>query len=148
MALSQYHRLIICHRSVVSSAEFHSRLQAILAGSDILPPHTGALVKKTILYFDQHVQSHISRLKLAEAVNVNEDYLSRIFHREMGLSLWDYLNRLRVYMAAEKLIQTDETIQEIAFRAGFQDHAYFNRVFRKIYGIPPGELRKQQKKPE
>jgi len=147
-ALSQYYRLIICHRQVASSPEFRSRLKAVLAGDEILPPHTGALVKKTILYFDQHVQSPISRWKLAEAVNVNEDYLTRIFHREMGLSLWDYLNRLRVYMAVKFLLQTDESIQEIASRSGFQDHAYFCRVFKKIYGIPPGQLRKLQEKSE
>ena len=146
--LSQFSRLIICHRSAASSPEFHSRLQAIVGGDEILAPHTGALVKKTLLYFDQHVQSHISRWKLAEAVNVNEDYLTRIFHRETGLSLWDYLNRLRIFGAADLLLQTDESIQKIAFRSGFQDHAYFCRVFRKIYGIPPGQLRKQQKMSE
>jgi DNA-binding LacI/PurR family transcriptional regulator/AraC-like DNA-binding protein len=148
MTLSQYYRLIICHRPIASSPEFRSRLQAILAGAEILPPHTGALVKKTILYFDQHVQSPISRWKLAETVNVNEDYLTRIFHREMGLSLWDYLNRLRVYMAVKFLLQTNESIQEIASHSGFQDQAYFCRVFKKVYGIPPGQLRKQQEKSE
>jgi AraC-like DNA-binding protein len=142
-ALSQYSRLIICHRSVASSPEFRSRLQALLGGDDILPPHTGALVKKTILYLDEHAKSHISRWKMAEAANVNEDYLTRIFHRETGLSLWDYLNRLRVYMAEELLLQTNKSIQEIAHHSGFQDHAYFCRVFKKIYGIPPGQLRKQ-----
>ena len=73
MALSQYSRLIICHRSVAASAEFNSRLRALLAGDEILPPHTGALVKKTILYFDVHTESNITRWKLADAVNVNED---------------------------------------------------------------------------
>ena len=66
----------------------------------------------------------------------------------MGLPLWDYLNRLRVHAAVELLLQTDESIQEIASRSGFQDHAYFSRVFRKIYGVPPGQLRKKQKKSE
>ena len=148
MLLSQYSRIIICHRFVASSPEFCSRLRSILEGDEILPPHTGVLVKKTILYFDQHAESHISRWKLADAVNVSEDYLTRIFHREMGLSLWDYLNRLRVYMAVDMLLQTNESIQEIAYRSGFQDHAYFCRVFRKIYGVPPGQLRKQQEKSE
>ena len=147
-ALNQHSRLILCHSSVASSVEFCSRLQALLGGDEILPPHTGALVKKTLLYFDENAGSHISRWKLADAVNVSEDYLSRIFHREMGLSLWDYLNRLRVYMAVEMLLRTDESIQEIASRSGFQDHAYFCRVFKKIYGVPPGQLRKQQEKAE
>jgi AraC-like DNA-binding protein len=60
----------------------------------------------------------------------------------MGLSPWDYLNRFRVFFAAGLLLKTDETIQEIAFRSGFQDHAYFCRVFKKIYGLSPGQYRK------
>ena len=148
MALSQYSRLILCHRSVASSPEFCSRLQAILGGDEILPPHTGILVKKAILYLDEHAESHVSRWKLAEAINVSEDYLTRIFHREMGLSLWDYLIRLRVFNAADLILQTNESIQEVAYRSGFQEHAYFCRVFKKIYGVPPGQLRKQQEMSE
>jgi AraC-like DNA-binding protein len=143
-ALNQYSRLLICHRAVSSSPEFLGKVKAIINGDEILPPHTGILVKKAIRYFDKHSESHISRRKLAEAVNVSEDYLTRIFHREMGLSLWDYLNRLRVFMAADLLRQTDRTIQDVALCTGFQDRAYFCRVFKKIYGQSPGQLRKKE----
>jgi DNA-binding LacI/PurR family transcriptional regulator/AraC-like DNA-binding protein len=142
MNLSQFSRLVICHRAAASSPEFGERLKALAAGDEILPPHTGALVKKALFYFDSHIESHISRWKLAEAVNLSEDYLTRIFHREMGLSPWDYLNRLRVFFAAGLLLKTDETIQEVAFRSGFQEEAYFCRVFKKIYGLSPGQYRK------
>jgi transcriptional regulator GlxA family with amidase domain len=117
-------------------------MQALIVGDEILPPHTGILVKKALLYFGQHAGSPISRWKMADSVNVSEDYLSRIFHKEMGLSLWDYLNRYRIFLAAELLRQTDYTIQDIALKTGFQDQAYFSRVFKKIYGLPPGHLRK------
>ena len=142
-ALSQYSRLMICHHAVIASAEFQARIQALIKGDDILPPHTGVLVKKAVLYFGQYAETRISRWKLASSVNVSEDYLTRIFHREMGLSLWDYLNRYRIFLAAELLRQTDDTIQDIAYKTGFQDQTYFCRVFKKIYGLPPGQLRKQ-----
>ncbi|MDR2094727.1 MAG: helix-turn-helix domain-containing protein [Treponema sp.] len=142
LALSKYSRLIICHRSAAESPEFAKRVKAIVSGDEMLPPHTGALVKKALLYFNQYAHSHISRWKLAEAVNVSEDYLTRIFRREMGISLWDYLNRCRIHIAAGLLQRTDESIAEIALKSGFQDQAYFCRVFKKIYGIPPGHLRK------
>jgi DNA-binding LacI/PurR family transcriptional regulator/AraC-like DNA-binding protein len=141
-ALSQYSRLIICHQAAASSPEFRRRLRALAGGDRILPPHTGVLVKKAILYLGRHAESHISRWKLADAVNVSEDYLTRIFHREMGLSLWDYLNRCRMFLASELLRQTDAPIQDIAFRTGFQDQTYFCRVFKKIHGVSPGQLRK------
>jgi DNA-binding LacI/PurR family transcriptional regulator/AraC-like DNA-binding protein len=140
--LSQYSRLIICHWAAAESAEFRERLQALAAGDEILPPHTGVLVKKAILYFGQHLESRVSRWKLADTINVSEDYLTRIFRREMGLSLWDYLNRCRIFLAAELLRGTDDPIQDIALRTGFNDQTYFCRVFKKITGVPPGQLRK------
>ncbi|MDR1900997.1 MAG: helix-turn-helix domain-containing protein [Treponema sp.] len=144
LTLSKYSRLIICHRSAADSPEFAERVKAIVSGNEMLPPHTGALVKKAQLYFNQYAHSHISRWKLAEAVNVSEDYLTRIFRREMGISLWDYLNRCRIHIAIGLLRRTDETIQEIAIKSGFQDQAYFCRVFKKICGIPPSRLRKKK----
>ncbi|MDR3170273.1 MAG: helix-turn-helix domain-containing protein [Treponema sp.] len=141
--ICRYSRLLLCHRAVASSPEFTGRIKALLGGEEMLPPHTGALVKKALLYFNLHAESHISRWKLAEAVHVSEDYLTRIFHLEMGLSLWDYLNRYRIFLAADLLRQTDDSIQEIALRSGFQNQAYFCRVFKKIYGLPPSQVRKK-----
>ncbi len=143
MNLSQFSRIILCNRSIAASREFAVRVKAIIAGDEILPPHTGLLVKKAILYLNQHAESHISRWKLADSVNVSEDYLTRIFHREMGFPLWEYLNRYRVCLAMDLLVHTNDTIYEIAMRTGFQDQAYFCRVFKKICGIPPGHLRKK-----
>jgi len=142
LALSRYPRLIICHRAMLSSPDFQRRVREITEGGEILPQHTGLLVKKAILYFDQNAGSYISRWKLADSVNVSEDYLSRIFHREMGLPLWDYLNRLRIFISTELLLQSDESIQAIALRTGFQDQSYFCRIFKKIHGVPPGQFRR------
>ena len=106
-----------------------------------MPPHTGALVKKAILYLNKNVSQQIVRWKLADTVHVSEDYLTRIFHKEIGLSLWEYLNRYRIYLAIKMLLETNDTIYEVAEKSGFQDQAYFCRVFKKIYGIPPGKIR-------
>ena len=142
LALSRYPRLIICHRAVISSPDFRKRVWDLAEGGEVLPQHTGVLVKKAILYFDQNAGSYISRWKLADTVNVSEDYLSRIFHREMGLPLWDYLNRLRIFLAADLLLRTDDSIQAIALQTGFQDQSYFCRIFKKMYGVPPGQFRR------
>ena len=83
----------------------------------------------------------VSRWQLAEYVNISEDYLTRIFKKDMGLSPWDYLNRYRVQLATEMLTQTGSTINEVASATGFQDQAYFCRVFKKIKGVSPGQVR-------
>jgi len=140
-ALCALPRIVLCNRGVAGSPEFASRVRALAGGDEILPPHTGALVKKAILYLNLHAPAQIARWKLADTVHVSDDYLTRIFHKEMGLSIWEYLNRYRISLACELLLHTNDSIYEIALRTGFQDQAYFCRVFKKIHGIPPGKLR-------
>ena len=142
--LSLLPNLLMVHSSVVASSEFLSRLIALGGGEDLLPPLTSALVKRALVYIGEHATKQFSRWQLAEAVNVSEDYLTRIFRREIGLSPWDYLNRHRIYLATSLLRQTTLTINEIASRTGFQDQAYFCRVFKKIKGFPPGKERTRE----
>lgn len=139
--ISELPRIMICNRGVIDSQQFNQRINSLLSGDDLLPPHTGSLVKKAILYFNLNASSQIVRWKLADFVNVSEDYLTRIFHKEMGLSLWEYLNRHRIHLATELLLHTNNTIYEVAEKTGFQDQAYFCRVFKKIHGVPPGKIR-------
>jgi DNA-binding LacI/PurR family transcriptional regulator/AraC-like DNA-binding protein/signal transduction histidine kinase len=142
--LCSHPRIILCNRGAAESEQFNDRIHEILNGDEILPPHTGALVKKAILYLNRNASQQIVRWKLADTVHVSEDYLTRIFHKEIGLSLWEYLNRYRIYLATKMLLETNDTIYEIAENSGFQDQAYFCRVFKKIYGVPPGKIRTKQ----
>ncbi len=142
--LCSHPRIILCNSGAAESEQFDKRIHEILAGDEILPPHTGALVKKAILYLNKNASQQIVRWKLADNVHVSEDYLTRIFHKEIGLSLWEYLNRYRIYLATKMLLETNDTIYEIAEKSGFQDQAYFCRVFKKIYGVPPGRIRTKQ----
>ena len=139
--LSRIPHVLLCNRGIAGTPEFAARVGALLAGKELLPPHTGALVKKAILYFNLHAATPIARWRLAQAVNLSEDYLTRIFHRETGFSPWEYLARYRILLAAERLLNTDETMNEVAQQTGFQDQAYFCRVFKKIHGVPPGKYR-------
>lgn len=139
--LSLFPQLLLVHSSVADSSEFLSRLIALRGGEDLLPPLTSALVKRAVVFIGEQATVQFSRWQLAEAVNVSEDYLTRIFRKEIGLSPWDYLNRHRVYLATALLRQTTLTINEVASQTGFQDQAYFCRVFKKLKGFPPGKVR-------
>ena len=100
-------------------------------------------MKRAIVYLNRHLPHQISRWQVAESVNISEDYLTRIFRREMGVSPWDYLTRCRVGVASDLLLRTGVPLGEIAVAAGFQDQAYFCRVFRRITGISPGQFRQR-----
>ncbi|MBC8452349.1 MAG: substrate-binding domain-containing protein, partial [Spirochaetes bacterium] len=112
--------VVLAHAHLTESPKFVLRLREIAGGGEILPPHTGALVKKAVWYLEQHASGQIARWKIAESVNVSEDYLTRIFHKELGMSLWEYLNRFRILMASGLLIRTNNSLAEIALKTGFQ----------------------------
>jgi|GEM_PF-4795886 len=138
-------RFIMVHSSVATSRAFLVRLASVCAGEGGgISTMTAALVKGAIVYIDEHAETQFSRWELAEAVNASEDYLGRIFRKEMGLSLWDYLHMYRVALATEMLKQTPLTITEIATRTGFKDLAYFSRVFKSVMGYPPSQVRSQK----
>lgn len=89
------------------------------------------MVKHTIASIHQNYASVLSRQRIADAVGVNKDYLDRIFQREMQLSPWNYLTRYRMKCAKELLDTTSSGMTMIATQVGFEEVAYFSRVFKK-----------------
>jgi signal transduction histidine kinase/AraC-like DNA-binding protein len=128
-------------KGILSEEETIAALNRALFGTDALPPQTSALVKRAVAYLHQNYTHPLSRWEIAEAIGVSEDYLTRVFSRELGLSPWDYLNRYRVNRAKELLSRTDVNIRSVAHQVGFRDQAYFSRVFHKLTGISPNEFR-------
>ncbi len=128
-------------KGIWSEAETVAALHRALFGTDTLPAHTSGLVKQAIAYLHQNYTRPVSRWEVAEAVGVSEDYLSRVFHRELNISPWDYLNRYRVLQSKHLLLHTTDSVGGIARQVGFKDQAYFSRVFHKVTGMSPQVFR-------
>ena len=128
-------------KGIWSEAETITALNRAIFGTDTLPAHTSGLVKQAIAFFHQNYARPVSRWEIAEAVGVSEDYISRVFNRELNISPWDYLNRYRVLQSKNLLLQTTDTIGVIARQVGFKDQAYFSRVFHKVTGMSPQAFR-------
>ena len=139
--IERHARVTLHSKGVLSEEETSAALNRALFGAEALPPHTSALVKRALAYLHQNYARPLARWEIAEAVGVSEDYLSRVFSRELGLSPWDYLNRYRMQRAKELLRRTNDSIRSIAHQVGFKDQAYFSRVFRKQTGSSPNEFR-------
>ncbi len=69
--------------------------------------------------------------------------LSRLFRRHYGLSFQAYLQKLRLEKAAELLRATRLPVARIARRVGYQDAARFGQHFKRMFGMTPGEWRRQ-----
>lgn len=139
--IESHTRVTLQSKGIWSNEETVAAMNRAIFGEDTLPAHTSALAKQAIAYLHQNYTRPVSRWEIAEAVGVSEDYLSRVFNRELNISPWDYLNRYRVLQSKQLLLNTGESIGSIARQVGFKDQAYFSRVFHKVTGISPQGFR-------
>lgn len=135
--LERHARVVLQSKGIWNEGEAISVLNRTLFGAETLPPRTSALVKRAIAYLHQNYARPLSRWEIAEAIGVSEDYLTRVFNRELEISPWEYLNRYRILQAQSLLRLTSESIGSIARAVGFKDQAYFSRVFSKLSGRSP-----------
>ncbi len=141
--LEQHAAVTLHGKDILTEDEVVAALHRSLFGEDTLPPETSALVKRTVAYLHQNFARPLARWEIAHGIGASEDYLSRLFNRELGLSPWDYLNRYRISRAKELLWLTPDSISQVGRRVGFADPAYFSRVFRRITGMSPRDYRNQ-----
>ena len=97
-------------------------------------------------YIDSHIQEKITVKDLANLVHVNEQHLMRIFKKENGQSILEYINERRIVIASNLLKDTDYTINFIADCIGCENYSYFTKIFKKYTGFTPREYRMQFKK--
>ena len=77
----------------------------------------------------------------AEQLGVSPNYLGKVFCESMNMTFSEYLRRVRLIFALNRIINTDDTLQRIALESGFSSPSVFTREFRKYYGKSPTELR-------
>ncbi|MBE6732464.1 MAG: AraC family transcriptional regulator [Ruminococcaceae bacterium] len=104
-------------------------------------PNLKPLVHLAVTHIKDHLSDNISVKETAAALNVNANYLSTIFQKEMGISFIDFVNKERITQAAKLLKCSTLQIQQIAFTVGFNNTSYFAKQFQKHYGKSPREYR-------
>ena len=94
-------------------------------------------------YIHQNLGQHISMPLLAAQAELSPNRLSARFHAEVGLPPMRYLQRERMHTAAELLVYTDLSVQQICASVGVPDSAYFARCFKQEYGVSPSLFRRR-----
>ena len=102
------------------------------------------LIRNCIELINLHIEKPLSLRWIAEQVNYSEYYLSKLFKKETGGSIVDYIKKKKIDYAKILLLDTNRSIQDIAEDLSFSTPSRFTETFRKITGIPPKEYRKRQ----
>lgn len=103
-------------------------------------PDTVHLIKQVDEYVEVNFCNRISLDDIAEAVHVNRSYLSRVYKQKTGCNLFDTINMKRIQLAKKYIQESKKKMYEIAVQVGFEDTAYFSKVFKKFEGISPKEF--------
>lgn len=103
-----------------------------------------ACIKKSIEYIEHNLDKKIELKELADRVFLSKYHFHRIFHAAVGEPVAEYIRKRRLMGAANELLNTNEKIVDIAFKYQFNSQEVFTKAFKKLYGIPPREFRRNR----
>src|SRR5262249_33352621 len=98
-------------------------------------------LRRACEYVHAHFDEQLTLAQVAHAAGVHPVYLGHVFRQEFGETLGEYLNRVRVRAAAERLANSTLPLSAIALDFGFYDQSHFTRIFRQLTGATPGVFR-------
>jgi AraC-like DNA-binding protein len=98
-------------------------------------------IEKVMNYINKNFQKSITLIEVAKLTNMTETAFSRFFKLRTGMTFIDCLTDIRLGHASRMLINTTQSIAEIAYECGFNNISNFNRIFKKKKGCTPKEFR-------
>jgi len=103
-----------------------------------------SVVQRAAGYIAQNLGTTLTRDDVAKHVYLNPDYLDRIFKKETGLSVTEYIVRERMSVARRLLSKTNLPVHAVALQVGFTNFSYFARIFKKYANLNPLEFRQEE----
>jgi len=97
---------------------------------------------KTIEILRENAAEPFNLNDLADFVSVHPTHLARVFRQFERCTIGDYIRKIRIENARQKIIFSDESLVEIALNTGFADQTHFSRTFKNVTGMTPSEFRK------
>jgi AraC-like DNA-binding protein len=132
-------------RPPVAHAEVVDRMMAIaLPGRDTNRawPRLSLSVSAAIDHLGAHFGEDLNVATLAGVAGISASHLAHLFRAETGLTVRDYVTRVRVEITRDLLQHTDDTLAQIAAFVGFFDASHLARVFRQLQGQRPNACRR------
>ncbi len=98
-------------------------------------------INKVVYYINNHLDGKLSLEHLASLGNYSPYHFHRIMRAYLGESIGAYIARIRLETSVHLLKMTSMPVGEVALKVGYENHASFNKAFKKRFGISPQEYR-------
>lgn len=126
----------------IIAADGHARS---LASDAYLPDPSGFMtagVNKALSYINTSLTEDFGEADLASTAGMTASAFSRSFRKHTGMGVVEYVNRLRVNLACQMLMNdAEKTVTDICYAVGFNNLSNFNRQFLRRKGMPPSRFR-------
>lgn len=117
---------------------------------DVLSPHKGLRTLNHSERIMQWVEAHYSESldlgRLSDELHLSKTYVSKVFKRETGSNITEYVTIRRIKQACQLLQMTSHSVEYIGESVGFNSVSYFIYLFKKMIGITPHQFRISQQK--
>ena len=121
------------------SRNMHTLSDATFSNAEL--SYNSRRIEKTIEYMNQSFQKSITLTEVSKLANMTDVSFSRFFKARTGITFMDSLLEIRLGHASRLLIDTTQSVAEVAYNCGFNNISNFNRLFKKKKGCPPKEFR-------
>lgn len=99
-------------------------------------------ISDVIIYINKNMHKKISLDEISRKTNISKYYLCHSFSSMVGMTVFEYVQFVRISKAKQLLAETDYSVLDIALRVGFDNSAYFSKVFRQNEKMTPSQYRK------
>jgi len=98
-------------------------------------------IDKVLSYLQTHYQEKITLDCISKIACMSTCYFCKFFKKVTGKTFKEYILSLRIDKARALLLQSDLNITEVAYEIGFENHSYFDRIFRRLTNLSPHDYR-------
>lgn len=137
--------MLACKSSEQLYRTFVDILSTTRSGTAKSGQGTNVTINRIKDYLQTHFSERITLDSLASMVNLERSYLSRLFKKETGMNIFQFLADVRLEEARKLLVQEGIPVRKAAEKVGIEDSFYFSRMFKKRYGVTPSDYVQRQK---
>lgn len=99
--------------------------------------YSNELICNILIYISENINSKISIDELQHIFFYNKFYIVKLFKKEIGISIIEYINSIRIYNSILEIKNTNKSLTSIGIRNGFYSLEYFSETFKSITKLNP-----------